>query len=60
MSSFFHLLIPPLLHFIYQYPTLFSPHPQNTILLLKHHNPHPFPIKHFLHHVNISHQPLPQ
>lgn len=60
MASFFHVVMPPLLHFMYQYGTVFSPHGQNTILVLKDHKPHRLAIKDFVDDVNISDQPLPE
>ncbi|RST67097.1 IucA/IucC family siderophore biosynthesis protein [Bacillus pumilus] len=60
MAKFFHVVMPPLLHFMYQYGTVFSPHGQNTILVLKDHQPHRLAIKDFVDDVNISDQPLPE
>ena len=45
---------------MYQYGTVFSPHGQNTILVLKDHKPHRLAIKDFVDDVNISDQPLPE
>ncbi|MCY8032636.1 IucA/IucC family protein [Bacillus sonorensis] len=56
----FKTVLPPLLHFMYRYGTVFSPHGQNTILVLKDHRPHRLAIKDFVDDVNISDQPLPE
>ncbi|MGE6630938.1 IucA/IucC family protein [Bacillus sp. NPDC077027] len=60
MKTFFRVVMPPLLHFMYQYGTVFSPHGQNTILVLKDHKPHRLAIKDFVDDVNISDQPFPE
>jgi len=56
----FQVIMPPLLHYLYQYGTVFSPHGQNTILVLKDYMPHRLAIKDFVDDVNISDQPLPE
>lgn len=58
MQQFFTVVLPPLLHYLYQYGTAFSPHGQNTILVLKEYAPHRLAIKDFVDDVNISDQPL--
>ncbi|MFT9849707.1 IucA/IucC family protein [Aneurinibacillus sp. REN35] len=60
MQQFFSVVLPPLLHYLYQYGTVFSPHGQNTILVLKEYAPHRLAIKDFVDDVNISDQPLPE
>ncbi|MED4731315.1 IucA/IucC family siderophore biosynthesis protein [Aneurinibacillus migulanus] len=60
MKQFFAVVLPPLLHYLYQYGTVFSPHGQNTILVLKEYKPHRLAIKDFVDDVNISDQPLPE
>lgn len=59
-AQLFDVILSPLLHFIYQYGVVFSPHGQNTILVLKNYKPHRLAIKDFVDDVNISDQPLPE
>ncbi|MFG6148093.1 IucA/IucC family protein [Halobacillus sp. B23F22_1] len=58
VEKLFEVLMEPLLHFIYQYGTVFSPHGQNTIIVLKNHQPHRLAVKDFVDDVNISDQPF--
>ncbi|UOQ94305.1 IucA/IucC family siderophore biosynthesis protein [Halobacillus shinanisalinarum] len=58
MDDLFQVVMEPLLHFLYQYGTVFSPHGQNTILVLKDHKPHRLAVKDFVDDVNISDQPF--
>ncbi|KSU84650.1 Siderophore synthetase component [Fictibacillus enclensis] len=58
IRQMFHVVMPPLLHYLYQYGTVFSPHGQNTILVLKKYKPHRLAIKDFVDDVNISDQPF--
>lgn len=60
LEQCFDVVLPPLLHFLYQYGTVFSPHGQNTILVLKDGAPHRLAIKDFVDDVNVSDQPLPE
>lgn len=53
-----HSILPPLLHYLYQYGTVFSPHGQNTVLVLKEYQPARIIMKDFVDDVNISDQPL--
>lgn len=53
-------ILPPLLHYLYQYGTVFSPHGQNTVLVLKDYVPERTIMKDFVDDVNISDQPLPE
>ncbi|WP_084821768.1 IucA/IucC family siderophore biosynthesis protein [Bacillus sp. SA1-12] len=53
-------ILPPLLHYMYQYGTVFSPHGQNTVLVLKDYVPERTIMKDFVDDVNISDQPLPE
>jgi siderophore synthetase component/RimJ/RimL family protein N-acetyltransferase len=46
--------LPPLLHFLYQYGLVFSPHGQNCILLLREGRPTGLAIKDFVDDINIS------
>lgn len=60
LDQFFDVVLPPLLHCLYQYGTVFSPHGQNTILVLKDSVPHRLAVKDFVDDVNVSDQPLPE
>ncbi|WP_429662793.1 IucA/IucC family protein [Bacillus gobiensis] len=51
-------VLPPLLHYLYQYGTVFSPHGQNTVLVLKNYTPERIIMKDFVDDVNISDQPF--
>ncbi len=53
-------ILPPLLHCLYQYGTVFSPHGQNTVLVLKDYTPERIIMKDFVDDVNISDQQLPE
>jgi siderophore synthetase component len=53
-------ILPPLLHYLYQYGTVFSPHGQNTVLVLKDYIPERTIMKDFVDDVNISDQPFPE
>ncbi|MDQ0859250.1 IucA/IucC family siderophore biosynthesis protein [Bacillus sp. V2I10] len=59
-KQLFDVLLPPLLHYLYQYGTVFSPHGQNTVVILKDSKPHRLAVKDFVDDVNISDQPLPE
>ncbi|WP_044640945.1 IucA/IucC family protein [Risungbinella massiliensis] len=59
-KQLFAVLLPPLLHYLYQYGVVFSPHGQNTILVLKNHRPHRLAIKDFVDDVNVSKYTLPE
>lgn len=60
VKKFFDVVMPPLLHFLYQYGTVFSPHGQNTILILKDYEPERLAVKDYVDDVNISDQPFPE
>ncbi|MDR6226418.1 IucA/IucC family protein [Desmospora profundinema] len=60
LERLFAVLLPPLLHYLYRYGVVFSPHGQNTILVLKDSIPHRLAIKDFVDDVNVSDQPLPE
>lgn len=60
VKKFFDVVMPPLLHFLYQYGTVFSPHGQNTILILKNYQPERLAVKDYVDDVNISDQPFPE
>lgn len=60
MAKFYKVVMDPLLHYLYQYGTVFSPHGQNTILVLKNHDPYRLAIKDFVDDVNVTDQPFPE
>jgi siderophore synthetase component len=60
INKLFGVMMPPLLHYLYQYGVVFSPHGQNTILTLKNHIPERLVIKDFVDDVNVSQHPLPE
>ncbi|WLR43138.1 IucA/IucC family siderophore biosynthesis protein [Bacillus carboniphilus] len=59
VAQLFEVILPPLLHFLYKYGTVFSPHGQNTVIVLKNHRPHRLAVKDFVDDVNVSDQPIP-
>jgi siderophore synthetase component len=61
LQRLFAALLPPLLHFLYQYGTVFSPHGENTIVVFDDHDvPARLAIKDFVDDVNVSAAPLPE
>lgn len=60
LERLFNTILLPLLHYLYRYGTVFSPHGENTILVLKNHIPHRLAMKDFVDDVNISRHPLPE
>ncbi|AQL42893.1 iron transporter [Halorientalis sp. IM1011] len=60
IGEFFETVLPPLLHFLYRYGTVFSPHGQNTILIVEDGAPARVAVKDFVDDVNVSDQPLPE
>ncbi|WP_135306123.1 IucA/IucC family protein [Haloarcula amylovorans] len=60
LETFFETVLPPLLHFLYRYGTVFSPHGQNTILVVEDGLPVRLAVKDFADDVNVSDQPLPE
>jgi siderophore synthetase component len=60
LDRLFNTVLPPLLHYLYRYGTVFSPHGENTILVLKNDVPHRLAMKDFVDDVNISCHPLPE
>ncbi|MFD6416523.1 IucA/IucC family protein [Streptomyces sp. NPDC060194] len=54
-------LLPPLLHFLYRYGTVFSPHGENAIVVFDEHDvPVRLAVKDFVDDVNVSSEPLPE
>ncbi|MGH0434991.1 IucA/IucC family protein [Bacillus basilensis] len=60
LNSLFEVTLSPLLHYLYQYGVVFSPHGQNTVLVLKDYKPYKLIMKDFVDDVNVSDQPLPE
>ncbi|MER7660539.1 IucA/IucC family siderophore biosynthesis protein [Streptomyces sp. NPDC096193] len=61
LQRLFAALLPPLLHFLYCYGTVFSPHGENAIVVFDDQDvPERLAIKDFVDDVNVSAQPLPE
>ncbi|WP_073228177.1 IucA/IucC family protein [Streptomyces sp. NBRC 110465] len=61
LKRLFTALLPPLLHFLYRYGTVFSPHGENAIVVFDENDvPVRLAIKDFVDDVNISARPLPE
>ncbi|MGI5403357.1 IucA/IucC family protein [Streptomyces sp. CA-135486] len=61
LRRLFSALLPPLLHFLYRYGTVFSPHGENAIVVFDDNDvPVRLAIKDFVDDVNVSAQPLPE
>ena len=61
LRALFHALLPPLLHFLYRYGVVFSPHGENAIVVYDEHDlPVRLAVKDFVDDVNISAHPLPE
>ncbi|MGQ4515508.1 IucA/IucC family protein [Streptomyces sp. DW26H14] len=61
LRRLFHALLPPLLHFLYRYGTVFSPHGENAIVIFDEGEaPSRLAIKDFVDDVNVSSVPLPE
>ncbi|WP_227935543.1 IucA/IucC family protein [Alkalihalobacillus deserti] len=60
IEKLFNVTMPPLLHYLYKYGTVFSPHGQNTVVVLKDYVPHRLAMKDFVDDVNVSEEPLPE
>ncbi|MFF3766901.1 IucA/IucC family protein [Streptomyces sp. NPDC001922] len=61
LSRLFAALLPPLLHFLYRYGTVFSPHGENAIVVFDEQDvPVRLAIKDFVDDVNVSAEPLPE
>jgi len=60
LTLFFSVVMPPLLHWLYRYGVVFSPHGENTLLVIKENRPVGLVIKDFIDDVNISEQDLPE
>ncbi|MFJ5104606.1 IucA/IucC family protein [Streptomyces sp. NPDC088554] len=61
LQRLFAALLPPLLHFLYRYGTVFSPHGENAIVVFDGQDvPVRLAIKDFVDDVNLSARPLPE
>ncbi|MBE9373496.1 IucA/IucC family siderophore biosynthesis protein [Saccharopolyspora sp. HNM0983] len=61
LQRLFHSLLPPLLHFLYRYGVVFSPHGENTIVVFDSDEaPCRLAVKDFVDDVNISSAELPE
>jgi siderophore synthetase component len=60
LQALFQSVIPPLLHWLYQYGVVFSPHGENTLLILENNQPVGLVIKDFIDDVNISESQIPE
>ncbi|WP_405678213.1 MULTISPECIES: IucA/IucC family protein [unclassified Streptomyces] len=61
LRRLFAAVLPPLLHFLYRYGTVFSPHGENAIVIFDEQDvPVRLAVKDFVDDVNISAEPLPE
>jgi siderophore synthetase component len=60
LERFLGAVLPPLLHYLYRYGTVFSPHGENAILVHRDGVPARLALKDFVDDVNLSDQPLPE
>ncbi|MEU6658585.1 IucA/IucC family protein [Streptomyces sp. NPDC046821] len=61
LRHLFAALLPPLLHFLFRYGTVFSPHGENAIVVFDDHDvPVRLAVKDFVDDVNLSAVPLPE
>ncbi|MCE7081236.1 IucA/IucC family siderophore biosynthesis protein [Streptomyces sp. ST2-7A] len=61
LSRLFSALLPPLLHFLYRYGTVFSPHGENAVVLFDTDDvPTRLAVKDFVDDVNLSEEPIPE
>ncbi|WP_336320593.1 IucA/IucC family protein [Streptomyces lavendofoliae] len=61
LRNLFAALLPPLLHFLYRYGTVFSPHGENTIVVFNDQDvPVRLAIKDFVDDINVSARPVPE
>ncbi|WP_222915274.1 IucA/IucC family siderophore biosynthesis protein [Natrinema sp. SYSU A 869] len=58
LDELFETMLPPLLHYLYRYGTAFSPHGENTILVLEDDRPSRLAVKDFVDDVNVAEAPL--
>jgi siderophore synthetase component len=60
LERFLGAVLPPLLHYLYRYGTVFSPHGENAMLVHRDGVPARLALKDFVDDVNLSDQPLPE
>lgn len=61
LRRLFAALLPPLLHFLYRYGTVFSPHGENAIVVFDEDDvPVRLAVKDFVDDVNVSSEPVPE
>ncbi|WP_282206604.1 IucA/IucC family protein [Kitasatospora fiedleri] len=61
VSRLFAAMLPPLLHFLYRYGLVFSPHGENAIVVFDQDDvPVRLAVKDFVDDVNLSDRPLPE
>lgn len=61
LARLFAALLPPLLHFLYRYGTVFSPHGENAVVVFDSEDvPVRLAVKDFVDDVNVSSKPLPE
>lgn len=60
LRRFFSALLPSLLHFLYRYGVVFSPHGENTIVVFRDETPARLAVKDFVDDVNVSATHLPE
>ncbi|UCM90854.1 IucA/IucC family protein [Streptomyces marincola] len=61
LRHLFAALLPPLLHFLYRYGTVFSPHGENALVVFDADDvPVRLAVKDFVDDVNLSAEPLPE
>jgi siderophore synthetase component len=61
LRGLFHTMLPPLLHCLYRYGLVFSPHGENAIVVFDEYDvPVRLAVKDFVDDVNISDRPLPE
>jgi siderophore synthetase component len=61
LRRLFGALLPPLLHFLYRYGTVFSPHGENAVVVFDEDDvPVRLAVKDFVDDVNVSARPLPE
>jgi siderophore synthetase component len=60
LRRFLGAVLPPLLHYLYRYGTVFSPHGENAMLVHRDGLPLRLALKDFVDDVNLSDQPLPE
>ncbi|WP_377269083.1 IucA/IucC family protein [Peterkaempfera sp. SMS 1(5)a] len=61
LRRLFAAMLPPLLHFLYRYGTVFSPHGENAIVVFDHRDvPVRLAVKDFVDDINVSDRPLPE